>query len=979
MLLRQLLSIALTSALLILSGCGGGGNDGSINNDDLPTATSGVLFTFIDVPSNGILNPSDPKNGALTYTIVTNGSMGTAVITNPATGEYTYTPNPGAEGTDTFTFRVSDGTSDSNIAVVTVHIKFNNPPVANDDNYTVNEGDTIIKDALTGTLANDTDAENQALTATLIENVSNGMLTFYSDGSFGYTHDGGETTSDSFNYRVNDGFKDSQIATVNINVNAVNDPPVANSESYTVNEGGQLNITTSQGVLINDTDVDGPGLVAILDSNVVNGTLTLNGDGSFLYIHNGSETTGDSFKYKANDGFRNSNVVVVTIHINPVNDAPVAADDTNATGEESILNVTANNGVLANDSDAEQQPLTITAFDSTSNIGAAVNVNSDGSYSYDARSVAAVQALSAGEQFIDQFTYTISDGNGGTSIGTVRITITGQNDVPVANADTRTTNDNTILNVPAAGVLVNDTDIDINDVLSVTNYDSTSTKGAIVVINTNGSYTYDPTGSAIIQALNLGDQLSDTFTYTISDSHGGVSTATVTITVNGSNSSPVANDDNGQTINEDSVLNVSASGGVLNNDTDAEDDAQGIALTIIAGATSSANGAAVTITAQGGYTYDPTIANTIQALRPGEQIHDTFTYTVRDSAGATATGTVSVFVNGVNDMPVATASCGTTPETQDYTSTLGGTDIETPSSIMFSLGLNGSGGEGPITTGKGGKVTLLDSTTGEYTYDPQFITSRGLDTFTYSVSDPDGGITNAMETVILDQKIMPLGDSITRGAFGGGTPADSHKVGYRKPLYDGLVTAGYSFDFVGSDSLTGNDPSLQPFDPDNEGHGGWTDDEIAWGRTGYPVDGIRAWLDMSPSDYILLHIGTNSLNTSASDIEDILDQIDVWESDNSQTLTVILARIIDNNPSDPDITTFNNNVEAMALDRINNPANDAYPDKIIIVDQQAALWDINDQPDPALYGDFTHPNTAGYANMAAAWFDELAHLLDKCP
>jgi hypothetical protein len=215
---------------------------------------------------------------------------------------------------------------------------------------------------------------------------------------------------------------------------------------------------------------------------------------------------------------------------------------------------------------------------------------------------------------------------------------------------------------------------------------------------------------------------------------------------------------------------------------------------------------------------------------------------------------------------------------------------------------------------------------------------------------------------------MPLGDSITRGSYGGLLPVDSEKVGYRKPLYDGLVAAGYSFDFVGS-MQDGNDSAFQPFDYDAEGHGGWSAYQIAWGQSGYPTDGVRAWLDTNPADIILLHIGTNNLTTSSADVESILDEIDLWEnSANGNHVTVILARIIDQNPINPDVTTFNDNVEAMALDRINNSSDD-----IIIVDQQSALTypdDLSEQ---------LHPNDSGYAKMAPVWQQPLEGLLDKCP
>src|SRR5204862_412058 len=144
-------------------------------------------------------------------------------------------------------------------------------------------------------------------------------------------------------------------ATVNITINAVNDAPVAVNDSYNVDEGATLTPTAALGVLANDTDVDTvhTSLTASLISGPAHASsFTLNADGSFTYVHDGSETTSDSFTYKANDGTLDSNVATVTITINPVNDAPVANNDAYNVNEGATLTVTAP-GVLGNDTDAE--------------------------------------------------------------------------------------------------------------------------------------------------------------------------------------------------------------------------------------------------------------------------------------------------------------------------------------------------------------------------------------------------------------------------------------------------------------------------------------------------------------------------------------------------------------------------------------------------------------------------------------------------
>lgn len=204
---------------------------------------------------------------------------------------------------------------------------------------------------------------------------------------------------------------------------------------------------------------------------------------------------------------------------------------------------------------------------------------------------------------------------------------------------------------------------------------------------------------------------------------------------------------------------------------------------------------------------------------------------------------------------------------------------------------------------------------------------------------------------------MPLGDSITIGynIDLGSNNTSGYWSGYRKPLYLSLLNAGYQFDFVGSQS---NGQFAGTFDYDHEGHGGQT--------AAYIASNIYTWLTNNPADIVLLHIGTNDLNgnplnTAAADVERILDEIDRFD----QGITVLLARIIQNNPQKSYITEFNNNVQAMADARI------AAGDKIIIIDQEHALTEAD-------MSDMLHPNEQGYAKMANTWFASLNSGLMLC-
>jgi VCBS repeat-containing protein len=144
----------------------------------------------------------------------------------------------------------------------------------------------------------------------------NGILSLNSDGSFTYTHNGSENLTDSFTYKANDGLNDSNIATVNIAIGlTVNEPPLANDDYYSVDQGGILTID-SPGILGNDSDVDGDSLTAIKVSEPAYGMLILNSDGSFSYTHDGSENLTDSFSYVANDSKADSSNATVHISIN---------------------------------------------------------------------------------------------------------------------------------------------------------------------------------------------------------------------------------------------------------------------------------------------------------------------------------------------------------------------------------------------------------------------------------------------------------------------------------------------------------------------------------------------------------------------------------------------------------------------------------------------------------------------------------------
>ena len=276
----------------------------------------------------------------------------------------------------------------------TVTFIANSPPTAVEDSYTTNEDTAVLVDVL----ANDSDVDGDMLSITDVSDPAHGTAVV-DNGKINYTPAEDYNGTDSFGYVVSDGNGGFAKATVTIDVKAVNDKPVAINDSATVNEGGTV---TNGNVLINDTDVDGDALEAVLVSGPANGTLKLNADGTFNYTHNGSETTSDSFTYQASDGSLDSNVATVSINVSAVNDAPtvtVAAGGSCGTNDRSgRINLT------VNDPDTPAEDLDLKAFSSNQTLVPNANLTFGGTSA--SRTLTAL----SGKTGTADITVTVSDG-----------------------------------------------------------------------------------------------------------------------------------------------------------------------------------------------------------------------------------------------------------------------------------------------------------------------------------------------------------------------------------------------------------------------------------------------------------------------------------------------------------------------------------------------------------------------------------------
>ena len=223
-------------------------------------------------------------------------------------------------------------------------------------------------------------------------------------------------------------------ATVTILNDDPNQSPDAVNDTATTDEDTGL---TAINVLDNDTDVEDHTLTVIdVDMTGTQGLIIDNGDGTFDYDPNGQfeflndgETETDSFTYTIDDGFGGTDTATVTVTIEGSTDngIPVAGNDGGVgfTTDESTSFTTAS--VLDNDSDPDGDTLTIVDVDTTGTQGLVID-NGDGTFDYDPNGQ--FEVLNDGETATDEFTYTIDDGNGGTDIGTVTITIEGESEAP---------------------------------------------------------------------------------------------------------------------------------------------------------------------------------------------------------------------------------------------------------------------------------------------------------------------------------------------------------------------------------------------------------------------------------------------------------------------------------------------------------------------------------------------------------------------
>ena len=272
----------------------------------------------LDEAASAEINVSgtDAEGAILVYEIVTAPSNGTFTL-NSSTGIGYYTHNGSETISDSVVVRAKESSENvySSNATITLTINaVNDPPVSPDFAIELDEG--------TATLSNSfgaTDAETQSVTINVTSQGSYGNAVV-SGTDFVYTHDGSESTSDTFTYSTSDGTL-STTGTITVTINPVNDAPIGAADTYYITRNSTTEMLAATGVLRNDTDADSANSTFTVtqgNTSPLYGQLTLNSDGSFTYVTDGTNTTfnTDTFSYiVSDDNFAASSEVTVTMEV----------------------------------------------------------------------------------------------------------------------------------------------------------------------------------------------------------------------------------------------------------------------------------------------------------------------------------------------------------------------------------------------------------------------------------------------------------------------------------------------------------------------------------------------------------------------------------------------------------------------------------------------------------------------------------------
>ncbi|WP_460138081.1 tandem-95 repeat protein, partial [Priestia megaterium] len=633
--------------------------------NDAPTVPNYTFSTQEDSPVVGAVVGTDVDGNPLSYQLQNGPTNGIAAVN--ANGTFSYQPNLNFNGTDQFTVLVSDGQGGTAVSTVTVNvIPVNDPPITSNVSFTIAEDNTLINQVVA------VDPDGNPLTFSLQTAPGNGVAVVNTDGTFSYQPNLNFNGTDQFTVLVSDGQGGTAVSTVTVIVTPVNDAPTVPNYTFSTQEDSPV-----VGAVVG-TDVDGNSLSYQLQNGPTNGIAAVNADGTFSYQPNLNFNGTDQFTVLVSDGQGGTAVSTVTINVIPVNDPPITSNVSFTIAEDSTLI----NQVVAVDPDGN--PLTFSLQTAPGN-GVAV-VNTDGTFSYQPN---------LNFNGTDQFTVLVSDGQGGTAVSTVTVTVTPVNDAPTVPNYTFSTQEDS----PVVGVVVG-TDVDGNPL----SYQlQVAPVNGVAVVNGDGTFSYQP---------NLDFNGTDQFTVLVSDGQGGTAVSTVTINVIPVNDPPITAD-LAFTINEDTPL--------TNQIPAFDPDGDPLTFTLLNPPPSNGS---VVLGANGVFTYTPNL---------NYNGMDTFGVLVSDGKGGTSLSTVTLTIVPVNDPPVGGDRAVTTTINLPVTSSIPASDPDNVT-LTYTLQQNPDNGEAVINQ----DGTFI------YTPNNNFI---GNDQFTILITDPEGA--TALSTIFV--------------------------------------------------------------------------------------------------------------------------------------------------------------------------------------------------------------------------------------
>ncbi|WP_206382607.1 tandem-95 repeat protein, partial [Vibrio kanaloae] len=632
---------------------------------------------------------------------------GDGVLTDHGDGTYTFAPNENFNGDVNFSFDVSDGTDTVSANIDVSVTPENDPPVAGSTSYMVNEDNAItISDEQL--LANSSDVEGAVSVDSVTYSGTDGVFQDNGDGS--YTFLPNENFSGDISLDVIVADEDGSIdeTTAGITVLEVNDPPVAGPTSYTIDEDSVLTFSESQ-ILVNASDIEGEVELVGINYDGSDGIFTVNGDGTCSFAPN------ENFNGQVQLGvtIQDEDGATVETHINvdvlPINDAPVSGDLAYTINEDSSITLSQEQ-LLARAGDIDSDNLE--AINLSTDENATIQHNDDGSYTI------TPNADYNGDLDLN---FDIVDNDGGEVQVGLDITVNPLNDLPQAQDQQFTIEEDGTLLFTDADLLAGASDID-GDELSIENVLYTGADG-VLSDNGDGTYSFAPNE-------NFNGDVQ--FSFDVSDGTDSTS-AVIDVSVTPENDPPVAGSTS-YTVQEDGQITISDEQ-LLANSSDVEGDVS------LSGVSYSGDDGSFVDNGNGTYTFTP------NENFDGDISLDVV---VVDEDGATATTTAGIDVIAVNDGPETSGIQAEVDEDNSITITqeqllANATDIEGDDLTASNLQTNDP--DAIIVANDDGSFTI--------THTENF---NGELDFTYSISDGENEVLTT-----LDLTVNPVNDAPEAG------------------------------------------------------------------------------------------------------------------------------------------------------------------------------------------------------------------------